>query len=268
MNRSTLRAYLRVVATVFLLHLKMQAVDLFVVFTVLIQPLLIALLAIYIQRDKAPDIAIYLIVGSGMTGLWSGLLFTSSFAIRGERWYGTLEMLVGTPTPLGVVMIGKVLASVLLSLSSMVVGYLMAAALFRFTLYIMDLPGFLISLALTLLAFVTFGLVIAPFFALSPAVEGWVNALEFPVYVLGGFLFPILMLPGWSTPLSYMLSPYWAAQALHATSSGSGSVYPNFPVALDWAMLLLFSAIYIFLSGRLFGMVLRRAKIDATLGLQ
>lgn len=263
-----LKGDLRVIRTAFVLYLKMSAVEPFVIFTVLIQPLLIALLAIYIHRDKAAEVAIFLIVGSGMTGLWSGLLFFSGFAIRLERWGGTLEMLVGTPTHLGVVIIGKTLANVTLSFSSMIVGYFLAATLFRFSLIIGDPLGFAISLLLTVLAFVCFGMVIAPFFAFSPAIEGWVNALEFPMYVLGGFLFPILLLPQWAVPLSYALAPYWAAQALHLASSGPQSIYPNLPLWFDWAMLLLFSAGYVVLSKRLFDIVLRRTKIDATLGLE
>jgi len=98
MRSKDLRATFRVILTTFELHLKQQAVDLFVIFTVLIQPILIALLAIYLLRDEAASNAIYIVVGSGMTGLWSGLLFTSAFNIRGERWMGTLEMLVGSPT--------------------------------------------------------------------------------------------------------------------------------------------------------------------------
>ncbi|MBI2845368.1 MAG: hypothetical protein HYX86_02350 [Chloroflexi bacterium] len=267
-TREKIVANLRVIRTVFVVFFKMLAVDLFIIFTVLIQPLLIALLAIYMNRERASEVAIYLIVGSGMTGLWSGLLFTSSFAIRGERWFGTLEMLVGAPTHLGVIMLGKTLAHVTLSLSSMIFGYIMAALVFRFPLVIIDPLGFLVSLLFTVVAFISFGLVIAPFFAISPAVEGWVNALEFPVYVVGGFLFPILILPQWATPLSYALAPYWAAQALHLTSSGAGSVYPNFPLWHDWVMLLLFSVLYLFLSRWLFAKVIRRAKVEATLGLQ
>lgn len=267
-TQEKLLANLRVIRTVFVLFIKMLAVDLFIIFTVLIQPLLIAILAIYLNRDRAEEVAIYLIVGSGMTGLWSGLLFTSAFAIRGERWWGTLEMLVGAPTHLGVIMIGKTLAHVSISLSSMVFGYIMAATIFRFPLAIIDPFDFFVSLLLTMAAFISFGLFIAPFFAISPAVEGWTNAMEFPVYVVGGFLFPILVLPQWATPLSYALAPYWAAQALHLTSSGAGSVYPNFPLWVDWVMLFLLSALYLLLSWRLFAIVLRRAKVDATLGLQ
>lgn len=260
-----LRADLRVILTTFELHLKQQAVDLFVIFTVLVQPILIALLAIYVLRDEAASNAIYIVVGSGMTGLWSGLLFTSAFNIRGERWMGTLEMLVGSPTPLYVIVMGKALANLLLSLSSMIFGYFAAAFLFHFPLTVVQPVQFVISLALTVVAYVALGMVIAPFMSLNLGMERWTNALEFPVYIAGGFLFPILLLPRWTNPISYALAPYWAARALHGTSSGGA---PLGEIIFAWLMLLIFSVIYIALSAKLFQIVLRRARVDATLGAQ
>jgi len=260
-----LRANLRVILTTFELHLKQMAVDLFIIFTVLVQPILIALLAIYVLRDEAASNAIYIVVGSGMTGLWSGLLFTSAFNIRGERWMGTLEMLVGSPTPLYVIVMGKTLANILLSLSSMIFGYPVAALLFRFPLSVVQPLQFVISVALTVVAYVALGMVIAPFMSINLGMERWTNALEFPVYIAGGFLFPILLLPRWTNPISYALAPYWAARALHGTSSGGA---PLGEILFAWLMLLIFSVIYIVLSAKLFQIVLRRARVDATLGVQ
>jgi len=121
------------------------------------------------------------------------------------------------------------------------------------------------TLLLTIIAFVSFGLILSPLFLLNPAVQQLQNGLEFPVYILGGFLFPIALLPGWTTPLSYVLPPYWAARALHASSSVGGTLQE---IVLCWAMLLLFSVIDILVSRRLFQIVLYRARNNATLGMQ
>src|SRR4030065_1169204 len=94
---------------------------------------------------------------------------------------------------------------------------------------------FAISLALTMVAFVCFGMVIAPIFLLSPAVQHFQNAIEFPIYMLGGFLFPIALLPGWTTPFSYILAPYWAARALHGTTTGAATLSE---VGLCWGMMV------------------------------
>jgi ABC-2 type transport system permease protein len=260
-----IRGYLRVVWTAFHLYLKQIAVDAFVIFTVVVQPLIVALLAIYMLRDTQGFQAIYVVVGSAMTGLWSGTLFFSSFNIEFERWTGNLENIVGSPSHLATVIVGKTFANTAMSLSSMVLGYSLAALIFGFRLTIAHPFLFAVSLVLAVLALISMGLVIAPLMSTNPGATVWANALEFPMYIVGGFLFPVLLLPAWTTPISYSLSPYWAARALHATSSGGP---PLSQVFVSWGLLIGFSVAYWFLSAWLFRVLLKRAKEEATLGLQ
>jgi len=256
---------LRVVWTVFYMYLKQISVDPFVIFTVIIQPLIVALLALYMLRDTEGFQAIYVIVGSAMTGLWSGTLFFSSFNIEFERWTGNLENIVGSPTHLATVIIGKTLANTTMSLSSMLFGYSLATLIFDFQLTIAYPFLFFISLLLTVLALMSMGLVIAPLMSTNPGATVWANALEFPMYIVGGFLFPVLLLPAWTTPVSCVLAPFWAAQALHVTSSGGASLSYVFQC---WGLLIGFSVLYWFISAWLFRVLLRRAREEATLGLQ
>ncbi len=257
----TIRAMLAVTEMTF----RQNVLDAFIIFTVLVQPLLIAILALWMLGSQGKDMAIFVVVGSGMTGLWSSLLFISGNSINVERWSGTLETLVGVPTPLSVIVIGKNLANVIQSLSSMVLSYLLAALIFGYSLHIEQPLWFIISLAFTILAFTSFALIIAPIFVMNPGVQSFQNAMEFPVYILCGFLFPIALLPGWTTPLSYILPPYWAARALHLTSSGGGDLKQ---VLLCWGMMLLFSGIYLLISGRLFTRMINKARADATLDME
>jgi ABC-2 type transport system permease protein len=257
--------YGRVVAAAFEMTLRQNVLDAFILFTALIQPLIIALLALWMLRERGGDYAIFVVVGSGMTGLWSIVLFIGGNSINWERWTGTLETLVGLPTPMSVIVFGKNLANVTQSLSSMVAAYFLASLLFGYPLQVKQPGLFVVSLAFTVVAFVSFGLIIAPVFVINPGVQGWQNAIEFPVYILSGFLFPIALLPGWTTPLSYLLAPYWAARALHGASSGEASLSE---MTFCWAMMLLFSLVYLLISNRLFRLMTRKARADATLGMQ
>lgn len=259
-----LRVQMRVIVTAFQLQLKQIAVDGFVLFTAIIQPLVFALLGIYMLRDTEGFKAIYVVVGGALTGLWSGTLFFSSFNVRGERWMGTLEYIVGSPTALSTVIIGKSLANSVMSLSSLVLGYAIALALFQFDLTITNSPAFIVSLLLGVIALVSMGLVIAPFMALNIGADAWVNALEYPIYMLGGFLFPIALLPNWTTPLSYLLAPYWAARAIHGTSSGGA---PLQDVVFSWMWLIVFSVLYLGIAQQLFKRLIHKARVDATLGM-
>lgn len=239
--------------------------DLFVLFTVLVQPLIVATLALWMLREKGADHAIFIMVGSGMTGLWSGLLFMGGNSISWERWRGTLETLASTPTPLQVVVFGKNLAISAQSMLSMIGSYTLASLFFGYALQIDHPLLFAISLVFTAIAFISFGLVMSPLFLMTPAVQSFQNGLEFPVFILSGFLFPIALLPGWTTPVSYALPTYWAARALHTAAGGEPNLNRIF---FYWGMLMVFTIIDLIISAYLFKRVLRRVRVDATLGLQ
>ena len=200
-----------------------------------------------------------------LTGLWSSLLFISGNSINFERWTGTLESLVAIPTPFEVIVVGKNLANVAQSLLSMVLGYFVAAFAFHYSLEIQQPLLFTISVLLSVIAFVSFGLIIAPIFVMNPGVRAWQNAMEFPIYVMCGFLFPIALLSGWMMPVSYILPPYWAAVALHGTSTGGATLNATL---FTWGMMLLFSLIDLFIASRLFKVMLYKSRADATLGME
>jgi len=217
---------------------------------------------LWMLKDKGPDYAIFVVVGSAMTGLWTTLLFNGGNSITGERWTGTLEPLVASPSSLRVVVFGKVLANVTQSLLSMVGCYTLISLVMGYPLSITSPLLFIASVFLTVFAFVSFGVIIASLFILIPDFQRLQNTLEFPVYILCGFLFPIALLPGWTTPLSYLLSPYWAARALHGATQGTLS---NQQIFYSLGFLLLFSIAYLLVSGRLYRTALKRARVDATL---
>ena len=265
MNFRNLFRYWRTVVTVAEVTLRHQMNDSFVLFGIVVQPIIIATLALFMLKDTATNAAMFVVVGSGLTGLWSSLLFISGNSINAERWQGTLESLVGAPTPFDVIVFGKNLANVVQSLLSMIVAYLLAALLFGYSLN-MDQPLlFVISLLLSIFAFISFGLTIAPVFVMYREVQQWQNAMEYPVYILAGFLFPVLLLPGWTTPISYLLPPYWAAVALHGTSTANAPVQQTL---FAWAMMIVFSLIDLFIASRLFKIMLYKARVDATLDVQ
>ncbi|HET6595777.1 MAG TPA: ABC transporter permease, partial [Anaerolineales bacterium] len=223
------------------------------------------LLGLWMLKDKGADAAMFVVVGSGLTGLWSSLLFISGNSINNERWSGTLESLVAIPTPFEVIVFGKNLANVIQSLLSMVLGYLVAVFAFGYSLDVQQPLLFAVSVVFAVIAFISFGLIIAPIFVMNPGVRAWQNAMEFPIYVFGGFLFPIALLPGWTTPISYLLPPYWAAVALHGTSTGGAALNQTL---FAWGMMVLFSLIDLLIASRLFKLMLYKARADATLGME
>src|ERR1044072_2968076 len=111
MNVRLLAKYWRTILVVAEMNLRQQMTDGFILFTVLFQPIIIALLGLWMLKDKGVDAAMFVVVGSGLTGLWSSLLFISGNSINAERWTGTLEALVAIPTPVEVIVFAKHLAN-------------------------------------------------------------------------------------------------------------------------------------------------------------
>src|SRR5574338_356044 len=133
-NIRNLFKYWRTVLTVAEMTIRQQMTDGFIIFTMLFQPIIIAVLGLWMLKDKGADSAMFVVVGSGLTGLWSSLLFISGNSINFERWTGTLESLVAIPIPFEVVVFGKNLANVVQSLLSMMLGYLVAVFAFGYAL--------------------------------------------------------------------------------------------------------------------------------------
>lgn len=265
MKRTTWNAYFRVILHAAEMALRSNLTDSFVLFGILVQPIIIALMAFWMLGDKGGDIIIFMVIGSGMTGLWTTCLFVSGHAITEERWTGTLELIVSTPTPVSIIVIGKVLANVLMSLASIILSYALAIIIFGYAPTIAQPFWFAASIVVAVAAYASFGILISPFFMLNPEIRRLQNGLEFPVYILSGFMFPVALLPFWTTPFSYLLSPYWAARALHAATSQWNGVGELF---LYWGAMAGLSAIYLTIARVLFRKVLYRARVNATLNMQ
>ena len=102
---------------------------------------------------------------------------------------------------------------------------------------------------LTILAAITFGAFYTPGMALvsdrteavglSQAIgfgimnTAWAlgNLLEYPVWLIAGFLVPLTLLPGWVRPISWLLAPTWGVDAIRDAASGS-SAWPEIALAL------------------------------------
>jgi len=265
MTINLLKQYLHIITITTEMAYRELMRDSFVFFSIIVQPVFVAFMGLWMLKDTGENYAIFVVVGTGMTGLWTSLLFMCGNAVTRDRWFGTLEILVGLPTPIMIVALGRNIAYIVQALLSMLISYLFAVLMLGYPLAIDQPLLFTLSLGWMIIAFVCFGLVIAPIFLLSPIVQQFQNGLELPVYTLAGFLFPIALLPTWTTPFSYILAPYWAAHVLHATAQGTADLWL---IMVDWTILLGMSIAYLKLAQYLFTIALNRTRQSATLNLQ
>ena len=257
-------AALRVARVAAELQFKEVAVSGFLLFGALVQPFFIGVMTMFMLRHRPDFDPVYVVVGAALSGIWSVLLFAGSSAISHERNLGTLELVVAAPASFVVVYGGKIAGTLAFSLVSVVLSYAIGAWLFGYPIAVADPGGFAVSLVFALVALWATGMLFAPLGILWRTVGRFLGLLEYPIYSLSGFLFPILLLPVWTIPVSYLLPPYWAAVALHASARGELDL-PG--LAQVWAVLLLTATVLVLVSSRLFLAVLHRARRAGTLAL-
>ena len=214
-------------------------------FTLGLQPVLFTLLSVglYHYSGKS-DLSLYGVIGSGLIGMWNANLWTSGFIVQGERWGGTLELLLATPSSLMLVLFGKSLSNALASLGAIFITFLTGALVFRVPLTMRDPLGFVTALILTLLSLTTLGLVLGTFFVLTRAAGNMAQVLNYPIFILSGLTFPVTTLPLWTRPLSWALAPSWGSQALgQAAGLSSEALWPSYLWLIGLAVVYYFTGL-------------------------
>jgi len=205
----------------------------------------VGMLLSHAAGNAMPDL-VYTVIGGGIMGLWSGLVFSSTYDITGDRYYGTLELIVGSPTSLTTIEAIRTLINVLTGLFSLGLAFLAALAIFGYSLRGVNFWGAGISLLLLLFAMWCIGVFLANFLAWSRLSGSFVDFLEMPIAFLCGFMYPIRVLPGWLQTLSGVIPIRWALQAMNESLLGNRDL----PFLLThWAMAIGISLAFLALTG-------------------
>jgi hypothetical protein len=83
----------------------------------------VGMLLSHAAGNAMPDL-VYNVIGGGIMGMWSGLVFTSTFDIVDDRRTGVLEFIVGSPTSLATVEAIRTLTNVIAGLFSLSVAFI------------------------------------------------------------------------------------------------------------------------------------------------
>jgi ABC-2 type transport system permease protein len=86
-----------------------------------------------------------------------------------------------------------------------------------------------LALPTTILSLGMLGLLLASTFVLYRQANAFSNLLEYPVWLATGLLVPLSLLPGWVTPISWILSPTWGMRAVREAAFG-GDAWPEMAV--------------------------------------
>jgi ABC-2 type transport system permease protein len=187
-----------------------------------LQPFIFSVVGMLLSRaagNSVPDL-VYSVIGGGIMGMWSGIVFISSYDISGDRYNGMLELIVGSPTPLESITAIRSLSNVLAGFFTIMLAFLAAMFIFGYSLAGANLWGTGVSLLLLLLSMWTVSVFLAFFFIWSRISGSFVEYLEMPVAILCGFMFPIRVLPGWMQAISGFIPIRWALEAMNESLLG------------------------------------------------
>lgn len=214
--------YIRVFWTGFVLHFKNLSASPFMMMTAAIWPLVYATLAFLMFRatGQAPSL-LYAALGAAVMGIWSTTATSAGGAIQQQRWYGILELLVGAPSPLILVLAPITVAIAAIGVYSIATTLLWGRLLFGVPVHIAHPVLFAVSIPAAVISIGMLGLVLASALVLYRAASAFSQALEYPIWLITGMLIPLSLLPVWVHPLAWALAPTWGMRAVrHAALGG------------------------------------------------
>jgi ABC-2 type transport system permease protein len=223
-------------------------------------PLFFATIAFFLYREKSPDALLYASLGASVMGIWSATTTSAGAAMQRERRHGTLELLVAAPVHFSLVLLPITIAMSTIGLYSMVATLLWGRVVFGIELHIEHPVLFCLAVPVTVVSIGTLGFLMAVAFVRYRTAWALGNAVEYPVWLICGFLVPLSLLPDWVRPISWLLAPTWGVRAIREAALGGTPL-------VDALVCLALGLGYAALGVLLVEIVLRSARANATLAL-
>ncbi len=180
----------------------------------MIAPVVFALVSYELFRGSGPYFLTYAILGAGMMSMWGQTLYGSGWATAQDREFGTLEPTIQSPTPYLYVILGRVLWNVLSGLFGGLIVYAVIVAASGGPPALPDPIGFALLFVFVMLSLASVGVVFAAFYVYTRYAGFIQNIGEFAFYVGTGCMFPVVLLPFWTNPISLVFPPTWGLDAL------------------------------------------------------
>ncbi len=255
------RRLARLVAVGFALHLKMSMRSSFDGLLGVLYPLFFALIAFFMFRAGAGgESLVFASFGAAVMGIWSATSTSAGSAMQRERWHGTLELLVTAPVHFATVLLPVTIALAAIGLYSMAATLLLSRFAFGVDLPFEEPLLFAVALVATVVSIGALGFLLAISFVRYRTAWALGNMLEYPVWLISGFLVPLALLPDWVRPFSWALAPTWGVDAIREAATG-GTPGPEIAAALA------LGTAYVTVGVVVLDRVLRSARRAGTLSL-
>ena len=251
----------RLLALGWIVHLKMLSQSAFDGVLGIMWPLFFATIAFFMFRTSGDaNTLVYAAIGASVMGVWSSTSVSASSAIQRQRWQGTLELLVAAPVHFSLVMLPITIAMSTIGIYSMASTLLWGRLLFGIDVHLDHPLAFAVAVPATILAIGMLGFLLSVTVVRYRTAWALGNAIEYPVWLVCGFLVPLSLFPGWVRPISWALAPTWGVRAIREAALG-GTPWPDAAICI--ALGLGYAAAGVLLVET----VLRSARASAALSL-
>src|SRR6476620_3747318 len=227
----------RVLGRGFALHLKMMMRSSFDGLLGVLWPLFFATIAFLMFRAGAGGQSlVFASFGAAVMGIWSSTSTSAGSAMQRERWHGTLELLVSAPVHFATVLLPVTVAMSAMGLYSMVATLLLSRYVFGVDLPFEHPVAFAFAVVSAVVSIGAMGFLLAVSFVRYRTAWALGNLLEYPVWLIAGFLVPLTLFPAWVRPISWVLAPTRGMQAIREWAQG-GTAIPDLLVCVGLGLL-------------------------------
>jgi ABC-2 type transport system permease protein len=180
-------------------------------------PLFALIFLSIVRQSGRPDLQADALMAPVLMTLWWIALQNAGNMITGDRWEALLEPLLATPSSLASVLLGRIVALTGFGLISFLEVWLVGKLVYGVSIPFEHPLALVLTLLVT--AFATAGTSVgfAAVFVLTRNAYTFTNSLSYPLYLLGGVLVPVAILPGFIQPISSGSFMSWSADLLRAS---------------------------------------------------
>jgi len=184
-------------------------------------PLFFATTAFFMYRaGRDEHTLLYASLGASVMGIWSATSTSASSVLQRERRHGTLELLAGEPTNFAFVLLPISIAMSTVGLYSMVATLLWGRLVFGIDMHLVHPLLFVLAIPVTIASVGALGFLLSVACARYRSAWALGNSLEYPVWLICGFLVPLALLPSWVGPISWLLAPTFGVRAIREAALG------------------------------------------------
>ncbi len=182
----------------------------------------------------------YYVPGISALAIIAGSFVNLVISITAQRESGVLKRRRATPVPAWVLIAGRALTAISVSLTVMIVVLLVGRFAYGVKLPVRTIPGVLVTAVVGAITFCCLAYALASAIHSADAAQPMVQAIMLPLYFISGVFIPNVNLPSWLRRVAEIFPVQHLSDGLHhafdPTTHGAGVVWTDLGVLGIWAI--------------------------------